>query len=81
MLTGFAEQLLRRFVEVSAAGKARILRRNRPHQPWQGCIVSRLGRFHPVQQRFGGFCRLAVMGGGVADHQHIRLQMLAIVFQ
>jgi len=49
VLAGFAEQLLHRFVEIGTAGKARILGRNRPYQPWQSGIVARLGRFHPVK--------------------------------
>ncbi|MOA17596.1 hypothetical protein D3C78_1378600 [compost metagenome] len=80
-LARFTEQLLYGFIQILFSGKARIMRSDRPDQPRQRRLFTRLCIFDPVQQGFCRFGGLLVLCGRVANHQHIRLHLLAIMLQ
>ncbi|MNS68643.1 hypothetical protein D3C72_1019270 [compost metagenome] len=73
--------MLHRLIQILFGEESRVVRRNGPYQTRQGGLFRRLGIFHPVQQGFRRFCRLLVAGGSIANHQHVGLHLLAIMFQ
>ena len=81
MLTGFAHQLLDRFIEMTFMHEAVVFRRNGPHQTRQFILLHGLSFGYPTQQRFCGVRNRRSLGGGVTGEQNVRLLLLAVVIQ